>query len=245
MSSLFNILIATFLISLCVWVAIIFLYIRKELLKKITIFLVSLSAGALLGGAFLHLLPEAAEVIKEDSLYVFVLIAFIFFFLMEKVLHWRHCHKEDCKIHTFGYMNLFGNATHNFIDGLMIASTFLIDYKLGIITTLAIAFHEIPQEIGNFGVLTHAGFEKKTALIVNYLVSLTVIFGGITGYFLSFYINDIIPYLLPFAAGGFIYIAATDLIPEMRDHKSLKGSIISFLVFIFGILIMYGVKFIK
>jgi zinc and cadmium transporter len=192
MDILFNILIATFLISLCVWVAVIFLYFKKELLKKITVFLISLSAGALIGGAFLHLLPEASEVIESNKLYTIVLISFVSFFFMEKLLFWGHCHNGDCKIHTFGYMNLFGNGVHNFIDGLVIASTFLIDYRLGIVTTLAIAFHEIPQEIGNFGVLTHAGFEKKKALVINYIISLTVILGGIVGYFLSFSINDII-----------------------------------------------------
>jgi zinc and cadmium transporter len=244
MSVLFNILIATFLISLCVWVSVIFLYLKKSFLKKITIFLVSLSAGTLMGGAFLHLLPEASEVIKGDLLYLLVLASFLLFFLMEKVLYWRHCHDEDCKIHTFGYMNLFGNGVHNFIDGLIIASTFLIDYKLGVITTLAIVSHEIPQELGNFGVLTHSGFGRKKALVVNYLISLTVILGGVVGYLINRSIHDILPYLLPFAAGGFIYIAATDLIPEMKDHRNLKGSIISFLVFIFGVLIMYGIKFI-
>lgn len=245
MSILFNIIIATFLISLCVWVAVIFLYFKKDLLKKITIFLIALSAGALMGGAFLHLLPEAVELIEGDTPYIFILISFVLFFLVEKVLHWRHCHDGDCKIHTFGYMNLFGDSIHNFIDGLIIASTFLIDYKLGFITTLAIALHEIPQEIGDFGVLIHAGFEKKKALIINYLISLSIILGGITGYFINSSIDGIISYLLPFAAGGFLYIAATDLVPEIRKHENIKRSIISILIFIFGVLIMYGVKFIE
>lgn len=245
MSILFNIIIATFLISLCVWVAVIFLYFKKDLLKKITIFLIALSAGALMGGAFLHLLPEAVELIEGDTPYIFILISFVLFFLVEKVLHWRHCHDGDCKIHTFGYMNLFGDSIHNFIDGLIIASTFLIDYKLGFITTLAIALHEIPQEIGDFGVLIHAGFEKKKALIINYLISLSIILGGIAGYFINSSIDGIISYLLPFAAGGFLYIAATDLVPEIRKHENIKRSIISILIFIFGVLIMYGVKFIE
>lgn len=242
---LINIIIASFLISLCVWIAVLFLFFKKETLKKITVFLVSFSAGALMGGAFLHLLPEASQNIKVNNLNLIVLIAFIFFFFMEKLLSWRHCHKENCPIHTFGYMNLVGDSLHNFIDGLVIASTFIINFNLGVVTTLAIALHEIPQEIGDFGVLIHAGFEKKKALIWNYLVALTVILGGILGYFISFALNNVISYLLPFAAGGFIYIAASDLIPEIRKETKLSKSISSFLIFILGILLMFIVKLIN
>ncbi len=240
-----SIIIASFSISLCVWLAVLFLYFKKETLSKITIFLVSLSAGALMGGAFLHLLPEASQKIEADKLYIMVLVAFIFFFFMEKLLHWRHCHQENCPIHTFGYMNLAGDALHNFIDGLVIASSFLIDFNLGIATTLAIALHEIPQEIGDFGVLIYAGFKKKNALILNYLVALTVVLGGVVGYFISFALHNVIPYLLPFAAGGFIYIAASDLMPEIRKETNLKKSIGSFLIFILGIILMFSVKLIN
>jgi zinc and cadmium transporter len=245
MISLLYIILACFLITLCVWVAVIFLYFREETLHKIILFLVSLSAGALMGGAFLHLLPEASQEIEIDKLYLIVLFSFVFFFFMEKLLFWRHCHKEDCQIHTFGYMNLFGDALHNFIDGLIIASTFLVDFNLGIATTIAIALHEIPQEIGDFGVLIHAGFERKKALILNYVVAFTVVLGGIAGYFLSYVINDVIPYLLPFAAGGFIYIAASDLMPEIRKETNIKRSINSFAIFILGIVLMYIIKIIN
>ena len=245
MSILGSIIIASFLISFCVGVALVFLYLKKEIISKISLFLISLSAGALMGGAFLHLLPEASQVVDINNLYLIVLIAFIFFFFLEKLLFWRHCHKENCPVHTFGYMNLFGDALHNFIDGLVIASTFIIDFRLGITTTLAIALHEIPQEIGDFGVLIHAGFKKKQALIINYIVALTVVMGGVVGYFLSFWLEDIIPYLLPFAAGGFIYIAASDLMPEIRKESNFKRSINSFLVFILGIILMLAVKLIN
>lgn len=242
MNVLFSIIISCFVISLCVWIAILFLYFKKETLDKITLFLVSLSAGALIGGAFLHLLPEAAHELDLELMFLIVLISFIFFFFLEKLLFWRHCHKGECPIHTFGYMNLVGDSLHNFIDGLVIASTFLVDIKLGIITTLAIALHEIPQEIGDFGVLIHAGFEKKKALVINFLVALTVLLGGIVGYFASFRIESTVPYLLPFAAGGFIYIASSDLMPEIRKETNLKKSLLSFLIFILGIAIMYGAK---
>jgi zinc and cadmium transporter len=245
MNILLNIIIATLAITMCVWLAVIFLYFNKEKLNKITIFLVALSAGALMGGAFLHLLPEASVQLGIESIYFIVLFSFIFFFFMEKVLYWRHCHKANCEVHTFGYMNLFGDAVHNFIDGLVIASTFLLDTHLGVITTLAIALHEIPQEIGDYGVLVHAGFKRKRALMMNYLVSLTVVFGGIVGYFMSFFLEDIIPYLLPFAAGGFIYIAASDLVPEIIKEPKIKKSIGSFIFFILGVILMLGVKLIN
>ncbi|MBU1046695.1 ZIP family metal transporter [Patescibacteria group bacterium] len=245
MNTFFYIITASFLISLSVWVAVLFLYFKKETLKKITIFLVSLSAGALIGGVFLHLLPEASEKIESGTLYLIVLIAFIFFFLMEKILHWRHCHEENCSVHSFGYMNLIGDSFHNFIDGIIIASTFIIDIKLGITTTIAIALHEIPQEIGDFGVLIHAGFEKKKALIMNYAVALFVLFGALVGYFLSSILENIVLYLVPFAAGGFIYIAASDLIPEIRKEENFKKSIASFLFFILGIILMFLIKLIN
>lgn len=242
MEILSYILASTFLISLGALVGIFTLAVREEKLSQILLFLVSLSAGAMMGGAFFHLLPEASEKIPGNFLYAIVLFSFIFFFLIEKLFHWRHCHKGECNVHTFGYMNLFGDSIHNFIDGLVISAAFLVDIKLGIITTLAMALHEIPQEIGDFGVLLYAGFEKKKALIANYLVALTVVLGGLVGYFLSFRINNFIPYLLPFAAGGFIYIAASDLMPEIRKETSLQKSLISFGIFLLGIVIMLLAK---
>lgn len=197
-----------------------------------------------MGGAFLHLLPEAAEELDINIICIIVLLAFIFFFFMEKLLFWRHCHKGKCDVHTFGYMNLVGDSIHNFIDGMVIASTFLIDYNLGVATTIAIALHEIPQEIGDFGVLIHAGFHRIKALLINYVVAFTVVLGAIAGYFLSFYSHAIIAYLIPFAAGGFIYIAASDLMPEIRKETDLKKSLFAFLIFVLGIGLMYTVKFV-
>jgi len=218
--------------------------IKEKLLQKILLFLVSLSAGALMGGAFIHLLPEAQEKYRDGNMFLIVLLSFIFFFFVEKLLHWRHCHKGECEIHTFGYMNLFGDAVHNFIDGLVIAATFLTDIKLGIATSLVVFLHEIPQEIGDFGVLLYSGFGRKKAIISNFLVALTAVLGGLIGYFLSFSIDRFTTYLLPFTAGGFIYIAASDLMPEIRKETNLKKSLVSFAIFIVGILLMFLVKFI-
>jgi len=206
------------------------------------LFLVSLSAGTLMGGAFLHLMPEANEQLSIETLLLLVLVSFIAFFFIEKLFHWRHCHKEVCDIHSFGYMNLIGDSIHNFIDGLIIAATFLVDIRLGMATTLAIAFHEIPQEIGDFGVLIYAGFKRVKALIINFAVALTVVIGAVVGYLLSFNLEELTIYLLPIAAGGFLYIATSDLIPEIRKEEKLKKSLLSFVCFLIGIFIMYLAK---
>lgn len=235
---------STFFISLASLIGVFTISIKEKVLSKFLLFLISLSAGAMMGGAFLHLLPEASEKLNSENMYLIVLFSFILFFLIEKVLHWRHCHNGHCEVHTFGHMSLFGDAFHNFIDGLVIAGTFLIDVKLGIITSLAIALHEIPQEIGDFGVLLYSGFSRKKALFFNFLVALTAVFGGIIGYFLSLQIENMTSYLLPFTAGGFIYIAASDLMPEIKKETSLKKSMLSFGIFLVGIVIMFLVKFI-
>ena len=220
------------------------MFFKKDFLGRIVKFLVAFSAGTLIGGAFLHLMPEAAEELDTETLFGIFISAFAGFFLIEKLLFWRHCHKEDCPVHSFGYMNLVGDGIHNFIDGLVIAGAFLIDWQLGLATTLAIAAHEIPQEIGDFGVLVQAGFKYKSALLVNYLVALTVVLGGLAGYFFFSSLAAILPYVLPVAAGGFVYIAASDLIPEIRGERDVKKSAANYLIFILGILLMLAVKLI-
>ena len=144
---------STLIIALIAFIGVIALAVKEALLNKILLILVSLSAGALMGGAFLHLIPEAVEETGSPEIISYVLVGFILFFVIEKVLHWRHCHKGKCDVHTFHYMNLIGDAVHNFIDGLIIAASFIVAVPLGITTSIAIAAHEIPQEIGDFGVL--------------------------------------------------------------------------------------------
>ena len=235
----------TFVIALMAFIGFFTLALKDKILNKILLVLVSLSAGALMGGAFLHLLPEAVEKTEEINLDIFliVLLGFILFFMIEKVLHWRHCHKGKCDVHTFHYMNLIGDSVHNFIDGLILAASFSISIPLGLTTTIAIAAHEIPQEIGDFGVLIFGGFKKKKALILNFSVALIIVLGGIIGYFISNTIDQAAILLLPFAAGGFIYIAATDLVPEIKKELNIKKSMATIFVFLFGIIIMWFIKF--
>ena len=238
------ILLATTIVSLGSLVGILTLPIKEKKLSQILLFLISLSAGAMMGGAFIHLLPEAAENFGSEDLFIAILVSFSLFFLIEKILHWRHCHKGICKVHTFGYMNLLGDSIHNFIDGLVIAAAFVTDMKLGLVTTLAVTLHEIPQEIGDFGVLLYSRFSKQKALLANFLTAIIAVAGGIAGYFLSTQINGLISYLLPFAAGGFLYISASDLMPEIRKEVSLTKSLTAFSIFLAGIVMMYLLKFV-
>ena len=165
----------------------------------------------------------------------------ILLFFIERILHWRHCHKENCPIHTFAYTNLIGDGVHNFIDGLIIAAAYLINISLGITTTIAIILHEIPKEVGDFGVLVYAGFKKKKALFYNFLSALTAILGAILGYLISGGFN--ITILLPFAAGGFIYIAATDLIPELHKRVKVSESIFQLIFILIGLILMWSLRF--
>ncbi|MCP4761179.1 MAG: ZIP family metal transporter [archaeon] len=243
------ILLSTFIISLIALIGFVTLSLSDKFLNKILMLLVALSAGGLFGGAFFHLIPEAIEEINSTTtVMILIIVGYILFFMVEKILHWRHCHKQECDVHTpesFGYINLVGDAVHNLIDGLIIAASFLSSIELGIVTSMAIILHEIPQEVGDFGVLIHSGMKKKKALLLNYSVATTVIFGGVIGYSISLLSSatglslDFIKYLLPFAAGGFIYISSSDLIPELRKEENMGKWILSFIVFILGILMMF------
>lgn len=238
------ILVSTTIISLLAFIGVVVLYLSKKLLDKILLSLVAFAAGALLGGAFFHLLPEAIEISQGSKPFLITIIGFLFFFLLEKFLFWRHCHKTECKIHPFSYLNLIGDSIHNFIDGIIIAIAFTVSIPLGISTSIAIAFHEIPQEIGDFAVLVYGGFKRKKALMLNFLVAITVIIGGVVGYFISNQVAGAIEVLLPFTAGGFIYIASADLLPELRKEKNLIRSITNFALVILGLGVLYLAKFV-
>jgi zinc and cadmium transporter len=242
MDVLISIIIATFLVSLISFIGVFTLGLKEKILKKLILFLIALSAGALIGGAFLHLIPEVIKEFGGEEIFLFVIVGFSFFFFMEKLLCWRHCHDGKCEIHTFAYLNLLGDGIHNFVDGLIIAVSFLSSIELGIVTTIAIALHEIPQEIGDFGVLVYGGFKRVKALLMNFLCAIIAIFGGIFGFFLNDYVPHLSYFLLPFGAGGFIYIAASDLIPEIRKERDLKKSLLVFIVFLIGIAIMFFLR---
>lgn len=226
---------ASFAVSLISLIGIFSLLLKEGFLEKILMVLIGFSAGALIGGAFLHLLPEALEESHDSGIFIYVILGFIFFFILERYIHWRHCHKESCDIHAFTYLNLVGDSVHNFTDGLIIAASFTVSIHFGVITTLVIIFHEIPQEIGDFGVLVYGGFKKSKALFFNFLTALFCVLGTVIGFFLSENISRFSFYLLPITAGGFIYIAACDLIPEIHKQGNRTRSTFSVIAFMCGI----------
>lgn len=230
---------ASIVVSLISFVGIITLLFKKDLLNKLLLLLISFSAGALIGAAFLHLIPEAVEKSGHNEVYLFVIVGFILFFILEKYLHWRHCHKEKCDIHMFTYLNLVGDGVHNFIDGVIIGTSFVVNINFGIATSFAIIMHEIPQEIGDFGVLIYGGFGKNKALFYNFLSALTAVLGTVIGYALANTSEIFLKLLMPMAAGGFIYIACCDLIPELHKQQDIKKATLSMLVFILGVVFMY------
>lgn len=230
---------ASIVISLISFVGVVSLLFKKNMLNKILLLLISFSAGALIGGAFLHLIPEAVENNPHSKVYLFVIVGFILFFILEKYLHWRHCHKGECAIHTFTYINLIGDGVHNFIDGLIIGSAFVVNVSFGITTSFAIIMHEIPQEIGDFGVLVYGGFSKNKALFYNFLSALTAVVGTVIGYALANMSDAFLKLLMPVAAGGFVYIACCDLVPELHKEQDIKKATFSMGVFILGVAFMY------
>lgn len=241
---LFWILASTFLVSLISLVGILTLALKDNLSHKILFCLIGFSAGALLGGAFLHILPECLENDKSSAVFSYLILGIIIFLFMERYLHWRHCHQEGgaCKAHAFTYLNLVGDGFHNFIDGMVIAASFIVSLKLGLVTTLAIILHEIPQELGDFAVLVYGGFTKKKALLFNFASALMAIIGALAGYFITDLSKSFSNFILPFTAGGFIYIAASDLIPELHKENELKRSTAAFFAFLLGIVFMALVK---
>jgi zinc and cadmium transporter len=237
--TIFWILISTFVVSIISLVGVITLCIREDLLQKVLFCLIGFSAGALIGGAFLHILPESLENNSSEAVFSYLILGLIVFFLMERYLHWRHCHEEGvCKVHAFTYLNLVGDGFHNFIDGMVIAASFVVSWKLGLVTTVAIILHEIPQELGDFAVLVYGGFTKKKALLFNFISAVMAIFGALVGYFITDLVKNFTHFILPFTAGGFIYIATSDLIPELHKEKDLKRSSAAFLAFLLGIIFM-------
>ena len=236
---------ATILVSTISLIGVFTLGVKTKTFDNILVVLVGFAAGGLMGSAFLHLLPQAAKQSGGADIFLYAMIGFTVFFLMERYLHWRHCHDGVCEVHTFTYMNLLGDGFHNFIDGLIIAASFTADLRLGVVTTLAVIFHEIPQEIGDFGVLVYGGFSKAKALLFNFTCGLMSVFGAILGYIFSGKIENASLFLIAFTAGGFIYIAASDLIPELHRDKNIKRANVAFFAFVIGIAFMAVLKMVE
>ncbi len=210
--------------------------------ERLILPLVAFSAGSLLGGAFLHMIPEAIERSHEDpSVYLWVLIGFTAFLALEQFLHWHHWH-EDTPEHKspLGHLMVIGDSLHNFLGGVAVAGAFIVDISLGITTWIVAAAHEVPQELGKYGVLLHGGWSRGRALVVSGLSSLTFLVGGVFAYAVSREFD--VGFLVPFAAGNFLYIAASDLVPEVNRHHLLGTNLLHFASFAAGIALLLLIK---
>lgn len=236
------------IVSLASFIGIFFLSLEDKILRKYINFFISLAIGALLGDAFIHIIPEALKSsIGPSTAGILVIFGVLLFFVIEKFIHWHH-HGEDKKeshIHPVGKLVLFTDGFHNFIDGAIIGASFLLSIPVGIATTVAVILHEIPQEIGDFAVLIYSGYTKKRALWLNFLSAVTSVLGLITFFIFGNIVPNISIWIVPIAAGGFIYIAIADLIPELHKTKKIKHSLIQIFIIVLGILSMLALTFVE
>lgn len=239
---------SVFAVSLISFIGLFTLSLSTTLLNRGLLYMISFSAGALFGDAFIHLLPEVVEEYGFGiNISLFILSGIVFSFVVEKFIHWRHCHHPTTSNHPhpFALMNLVGDAVHNLIDGLIIGASYLISIPVGFATTIAVILHEIPQEIGDFGVLLHGGFSKKMALLLNFLTALVSFVGLFIALYLGVSTENMTMFLIPFAAGNFIYIAGSDLIPELHKEVGVTKSLSQLLTFLLGIAIMFALLLVE
>lgn len=234
---------SVFLVSLVSFVGAVTLAFKKDFLRNILLILVAFSAGALLGDTFIHLLPEA---VSESGGFTYSIMFSIFagifvFFVLEKFLRWRHCHDIDCAEHPkhIGTMSLVADGVHNLIDGLLIGASYVASIPLGVATTIAVFAHEVPKELGNFGILLHSGFTAKKAIFYNFLFACTAIAGTIVALFFGSKVGDFVSIMIPFTAGGFLYISLSDLVPELHKEDQIHRSLIQLVAILFGIFVMF------
>lgn len=220
-------------------------------LYRVIYVLVALSVGALFGDVFLHIIPEIFEEATEPtSLALAIIFGILTFFALEKFLRWGHHHPVDVEeehnhVHPVGYLNLLADGLHNVIDGAIIGISFLASPAVGVATTVAVLLHELPQELGDFAILIHAGFSKTKALLFNFGSALLSVFGALVAIYFAGAVETATPLVLAFAAGGFIYIAGSDLVPELHKTTSPRHSILQFAAIIVGLLCMVGLLFLE
>lgn len=242
MTTFWWILVSGLLMSAIALVGSLTLLLKSTTLDRIVLPLVAFAAGSLLGSAFFHMLPAAAERAAHSAgVYLWVMVGFVAFFALEQFLHWHHCHRgsSECE-QPLTYLILLGDGLHNFLGGLGIAAVFLIDIRLGIMAWLAAAAHEVPQELGDFGVLIHGGWTKGKALAFNLVSGLTFLLGGMLAYVASGHLD--VAFLVPVAAGNFIYIGASDLVPEVNKHHGAITSVILFVSFVAGLALLWAIR---
>ena len=241
MSTLAWIVVAGLGMSALALVGAVTVFLPAPTLARVLLPMVGLAAGSLLGGAFFHMLPESVDALGNGlGIYLALVAGFLVFFVLEQFLHWHHCHDAEhveCVDHRpLGYLILLADGLHNLIGGLAVGGAFMVDIRVGIITWLVAAAHEIPQELGDFGVLVHSGWQRRSALAWNFASALTFLVGALLAYGLADHID--IAYLLPFAAGNFIYIAAADLLPEITSETRTRDKLETSAAFATGLSIL-------
>ena len=238
MSTLTWIVVAGLAMSSLALVGAVSVLLPPATLERILLPIVGLAAGSLLGGALFHMLPESIEAIGNRlGVYVAFAAGFVVFFVLEQFLHWHHCHRADHGAHRpLGYLILLADGLHNFIGGLAVGGAFVVDIRVGIVAWLVAAAHEIPQELGDFGVLMHSGWRRRSALLWNFASALTFLVGSLVAYAMADRVE--VAYLLPFAAGNFVYIAAADLLPEIASEERTREKVETTAAFLVGLAIL-------
>lgn len=253
MDNLFYALAAVTIVSLVSLIGVFALSLSEKLLDAVLFYLVSFASGAILGAAFFDLILETVELVEVETATTYIILGFIFFYLLERSIYWYHGHghfhnrnrveisktDERAGVKGFTYLNLLGDGAHNLIDGMVIGASFLVSVPVGLAATLAVIFHELPQEIGDFAILVYGGLKRITALALNFLTALAAVL-GVAIVYLIFASNEFIGFLLGFAGGGFTYISAAELIPELRVEKGLIKSMVQFLIFLLALLIIWN-----
>lgn len=237
-------LLAAIIVSFVSVLGLLFMFIGKKTIKHLTLFLVSFAVGGLLGDAIIHIIPESYESIGNDFLVsILVISGILLFFILEKILRWRHCHEINCheekKHGHITILNLVGDTVHNLVDGMIIASSFMVSFEVGLVTTLAVMLHEIPQEMGDVGIMLHQGFSLKKAIIFNLISASSALIGVLIIFLVGQSFQGLSDYIMPITAGGFIYLAASDLIPELHRHDTkISVSITQMLAILLGLTLM-------
>jgi zinc and cadmium transporter len=238
MSTLGWIVVAGLAMSSLALVGTVTVFMPPDRLERIVLPMVGLAAGSLLGGAVFHMLPEAIDVIGNRlGVYLAFVAGFLVFFVLEQFLHWHHCHRADHSTHRpLGYLILLADGLHNLIGGLAVGGAFVVDIRVGVVAWLVAAAHEVPQELGDFGVLVHSGWQRRSALAWNFASALTFLVGSLIAYAVADHIE--VAYLLPFAAGNFVYIAAADLLPEISSEERTRDKLETTAAFLAGLIVL-------
>lgn len=230
MSTLAWIIVSGILMSALALVGSVTLLLPERLFHRVVLPLVALAAGSLLGGALFHMLPESVDAIGNDlSLYVWFAGGVFSFFVLEQYMHWHHCHQPVDAHRPLGHLILLADGLHNLVGGLAVGSAFVLETRLGVVTWLVAAAHEVPQELGDFGILVHSGWDRRRALAFNVVSALTFLVGSLAAYGLAEHVE--VAFVLPFAAGNFVYIAAADLLPELTETTDWREKVVHTLGF--------------